>query len=381
MKNMKFLGIIFSGLLFIHSSCSTSNEDTGAQLMNEPLATDEVTLTDQQIKTLNITLGKIEKHELSSAVKVNGVLDVPPQNLVTISAPLGGFVKYTELLQGMKIRKGQVLAVMEHADYIQLQQDYLESKNQLEYLELEYKRQQELATENVNSAKVLQLAKSNYMSMKAKYEGLRSKLKLINITVSEIEDGEIKNSIYIVSPIAGYVTQVNVNIGMYVNPTDVMFVIVDTDHLHAEAQVFEKDLIKLKIGQQVLITLTNEATPRRANVYLIGKEISSERTVRVHCHLEKEDTDLIPGMYFSALIETGDHEVAALPESAVVSFEGREYLFTNNDKNTYRLVEIKTGVTAAGYTEVILPDHVDQTASFVTNGTYALISKLKNTDE
>lgn len=369
------------GILLILSSCSKSNDGETATQPEGNLQADEVTLTDEQTKVLNITLGKIEKRALSSTIKVNGMLDVPPQNLVTISAPLGGFIKHTELLQGMKVKKGQVIAVMEHADYIQLQQDYLDSKNQLEFLELEYKRQQELATENVNSAKALQLSKSTYLSMKAKTEGLRSKLKLINISPADIENGEIKNTVAIVAPITGFVMQVNVNIGMYVNPTDVMFKIVDTDHLHAEAQVFERDLTKLKVGQRVLINLTNETVPRIAKVYLIGKEISSERTVRVHCHLEKEDPNLIPGMYFSALIELGDTPLNTVPENAVVSFEGKDYLFTSSQKNTFRMVEIKTGLTESGYTEIMVPEGFDLASSIVTNGTYGLISKLKNAEE
>lgn len=378
---MKLIISVFLGFTIALTSCKKSNEVVTAQPESGSPVINEVLLTDEQVKTLDIMVGKIEKRELSNTVKVNGMLDVPPQNLVTISAPLGGFVKYTELLQGMKVTKGQVLAIMEHADYIQLQQDYLDSRNQLEFLELEYKRQQDLASENVNSAKTLQLTKSNYLSMKAKTEGLRSKLKLINISPAEIENGEIKNTISIIAPISGYVTQVNVNIGVYVNPTDVMFKIVDTDHLHAEAQVFEKDLGKLKIGQRVLITLTNEVKPRMAKVYLIGKEISSERTVRVHCHLDKEDPSLIPGMYFTAVIEVGDNSVNALPENAIVSFEGKDYIFISNSKNSFTMVEIQSGVTESGYTEIRLPEGFDAAASIVTNGTYALISKIMNAEE
>src|SRR5882672_6395875 len=69
--------------------------------------TNEVILTDEQVKATKVELGYLEKRQMSNTVKASGILDVPPQNLVTISAPLGGFVKHTELLQGMKVRKGQ----------------------------------------------------------------------------------------------------------------------------------------------------------------------------------------------------------------------------------------------------------------------------------
>lgn len=365
------------------SACSGSKSDLNdvPSSVEETESSNELVLTEDLVKKLNLEVGKIEKHTLGATVKVNGVLDVPPQNLVTISAPLGGFVKQTELLQGMKIKKGQVLALMEHPDYIQLQQDYLDAKDQLELLELDYKRQQELAAENVNSTKTLQQAKSNFNRTKVKAEGLKARLAMINITPSALESGTIKQTISITSPISGYVSQVNVNLGMYVSPTDVMFKIVDTDHLHAEVQVFEKDITKLKIGQHMRFTLVNESVERIADVYLIGKEISAERTVRVHCHLEEEDSTLIPGMYFSGVIEVGDKPVLAVKSDAIVNFDGKDYLFVLKAKNTFELVEIKAGVTDAGFTEVMLPEGFDVSASIVIQGTYTLISQLKNTEE
>lgn len=189
------------------------------------------------------------------------------------------------------------MKVLQNADYIQLQQDYVDNKSQLEFLEAEYKRQQELAKENVNSQKILLQSKTQYQSMLAKVSGLKSKLSLLGISSTQIESGNFQSTISLTAPISGYVTQVNVNIGMFVNPTDVMFKIVDTEHLHAELTVFEKDVPKLKIGQKVRFTLANETVERIATVYLIGREIGEDRTVRIHCHLDKEDGELLPGMY------------------------------------------------------------------------------------
>jgi cobalt-zinc-cadmium efflux system membrane fusion protein len=347
--------------------------------------TNEVRLSEEQFKTIGIQLGGIETRNLSGNIKAHGVLDVPPQNLVSISAPLGGFVKFTELLQGMRVKKGQVVVVLEHPDYIQLQQDYLDNKSQLEFLEQEYNRQLDLSKENVNALKSLQLAKSNYFGTKAKVEGLRAKLKLVNIDPAEIETGEIKNTISVVSPINGFVSQVNVNLGMHVNPTDIMFRIVDTEHVHAEAQVFEKDIPKLKIGQLARITLTNETKERLAKVYLIGKEITPERTIRVHCHLEGEDPNLIPNTYFSAVIETGSNSVFALPESAIVNFEGKHFVFVEKDatKHAYELLEITTGASDNGFVEITMAGNAleNYKNKIVTKGAFELLNVLKNVEE
>ncbi len=378
---MKKNFLCFSLIILALMGCSKKSEE-GA--VSDPITTlaNEVTVTDEQFKSLGIVIGKPEQRSMSGQINANGMLDVPPQNLVTVSAPLGGFVKKTEFLQGMKVSKGQTIVVMEHPDYIQLQEDYLTTKGQLEFLELEYKRQEELAKENVNAAKALQQAKSNYFGARARMQGLKAKLILSNINLAEIENGEIKSTISIPAPISGFVSQVNVNIGMHVSPTDIMFRIVDTDHLHAEAQVFEKDIPQLKIGQRVFVRLSNETQEREAKVFLIGKEITPERTVRVHCHLEKEDDSLIPGLFFSARIETNNKLVTTLPSEAVVAFENKNYVFVQSEQNPYKykMIAIDIGEDAKGFTEVMIPETI-KSAKIVLKGSYYLLGILKNTEE
>ena len=341
-----------------------------------------ITLSDEQFGAMAIKLGSVVTQSLRGSIKANGVLDVPPQNLVSISAPLGGFVKSTELLQGMHVSKNQVVVVLEHPDYIQLQQDYLDNKNQLEFQEQEYNRQLDLSKENVNAVKALQQSKATYFSTKAKVEGLKAKLKLVNINPGEIESGEIKSAVKVVSPISGFVSQVNVNIGMHVNPTDIMFRIVDTEHVHAEAQVFERDIPKLRVGQVAHIRLSNEDKERLATVFLIGKEITPERTVRVHCHLEGEDSNLIPGTYFSATIETGSDGSFALPSGAIVNFEAKHFVFIEKDasSHSYQLLEIKTGASNGDFTAVDTPlsEFKDK---IVIDGAFQLLNVLKNVEE
>lgn len=378
----KLNSIIFSLLIFLLMSCADKASDLPIESVSTSIP-DEVNLTEAQLKLIGLKLGKIESRTISATIKANGMLDVPPQNMVTVAAVLGGFVKQTDLLQGMQVKKGQVIAVMEDPAYIQMQQEYLESKSQLDFNEMEYRRQQELAKENINAQKTLQQAQSNFLSAKAKVAGLKSKLKMINIAVADLENGNIKSEVNIYAPISGYVTQVHVNLGMYVNPRDVMFKIVDTKHLHAEITVYEKDVLKIKIDQRVRFQLANETTERIARVYLVGKEISPDRTVRVHCHLEKEDTDLLPGMYLNALFETSVGNVPSLPEQAVINFEGADYVFItkNETDRIYKMIKVTKGVTESGYSEITLPQGIDPSSLIVTEGAYDLLAYLKNTEE
>jgi cobalt-zinc-cadmium efflux system membrane fusion protein len=384
MKNQitikKVIALLF--IAIIVTSCGSKKKEVREEVKIGNINT--VELSDAQFKTAIITIGKAEMKALSGAIKVNGILDVPPQNLVSVSAPMGGFVKSTELLQGVKVTKGEVIAVMQNSEYIQLQQDYVDFKSQLEYLQEEYKRQQELSKENVNSQKVLLQSKTQYESMLAKVGGLKSKLNLLGINTEQISSGNFQSTITLYAPINGYVTQVNVNIGKYVNPTDVMFKIVDTEHLHAELTVFEKDVRKLKIGMKVRFTLANETEERIATVYLIGREIGEDRTVRIHCHLDKEDTDLLPGMYLKAYVEAGTHDVAALPDKAILNFEGKDYIFVADTKKAghrFIMTEVTKGISELGYTEITFPKGITAETPIVINGAYDILAKIKNSEE
>jgi len=394
MKTHRLLYILIL-LFFGAGMVSCGNKKTAEETTDIPSDQHEdenlVQLTEAQSKTVGIMLGKIENKQISGTVKVNGVLDVPPQQLVSISVPLGGFVKNTSLLQGSRVKKGQIIATIENLDFIQIQQDYLEAKGQLELTEADYKRQQELAKENVNSQKTLQQSRTNFSTWQAKYNALREKLKVINVDIKSLEAGKVTSSINLYSPIGGYVTQVNVNIGKFVTPTDVIFEIVDTEHLHAELIVFEKDVLKLKIGQKVRFTLANETEERMATIYLIGREINKERTVQVHCHIDKEDTELLPGMYLSAHVETGGASVPALPDEAVVDYNGKKYIFiVSEEKNEqdkpqesaqhFKMLEIQTSNRELGFTEVNVPDSLSK-AEVVVKGAYSLLSKMKNSEE
>ncbi|RYZ25262.1 MAG: efflux RND transporter periplasmic adaptor subunit, partial [Chitinophagaceae bacterium] len=342
--------------LLIMASCNDKAKQEPKTESEAPEAESNIVeITPEQYKSAAIELSNIELKKLSGTTKVNGILDVPPQNLVSISTPFGGFVKSTDMLQGMKVRKGQVVAMMQNPDYVQPQQDYIDLKSQLNYLRQDYERQQELSKEQVNALKTLQKSKAEYESMRARVAGLKTKLQMMNVNIASLEKGNIQNAIPLYSPINGYVTEVKTNIGAYADAAAELFEIADTGHLHAELTVFEKDVPKLQIGQKVRFTLANETKERMATVDLIGKEISSERTVQIHCRLDKEDASLLPGMYLKALVESGTQEVPAVVSKAIVEFQGSKYIFVDEGKagnkgTKYKLVNVKVGVSELNYT-------------------------------
>ncbi len=383
---MKAIYIIIFFVVAALTACSSKLQEETAQ--EDSISDFAVILSSAQLEHIHLTTAKIENKKLGTSIEVNGLLDVPPQNLITVSALLGGFIKSTTMLQGIYVKKGEVIAQIQNPEFLTIQRDYLENKSRLNYLEQEYKRQEELSKENVAAAKIFQQATADYHSAVANNSALTEKLKMIGINPNGLNQNNIKSIVNIYSPTNGYVTVVNINIGSYVNPQDIICEIVDTEHLHAELTVFEKDITKVKVGQKVVFKIVNGSdTDLLAHVYLINHKISADRTVRVHAHIDKKDPALIPNMYLKAFIQVDEYQALAVPSKALVEFDGANFVFMESNSNAgnheYKAVQVKKGISEGGFTaiEFISEGNTFKDKNVVVDGSYDLLAKMRNVEE
>jgi cobalt-zinc-cadmium efflux system membrane fusion protein len=371
-----YLYILFSGLFLL--ACSNKNQSETA--VAETSVADTLVLTNEQFKNATLEVGQMLEVEMASLMKVNGKVDVPPQNMVSISVPLGGYLKTSKLLPGMHVNKGEIVAVMEDQQYIQLQQDFLMAKVKQLMLEKEFARQKELNASQATSDKMLQQTESDYKTQKILVSALAQKLQLAGINPNTLTENNISKSVNIYSPIDGYVTKVNVNIGKYISPTEIMFELVNPTDIHLALKIFEKDVSKLFIGQPLIAYTNNNANKKYdCEVLLIGKDLNSEGYTDVHCHFETYDKVLIPGTYMNAQIKVKNRKAITLPADAVVRFEGKHFVFKEVAKQKFVLEEVNIGDTENGVTEILLNEKVP--ANYVTKGAYTLLMMLKNEAE
>ncbi len=344
----------------------------------------QVQLTPQQLQQAGIETGTAQRRPMRGVLLVSGTVDVAPQGMVAGSFPLGGYVKSTQLLPGMPVRKGDVLAVLEDPQYIQLLQDYLTAKAKLQYAEAEFKRQETLQTGQAGSAKALQQAQADFTAQKVSVKALAEKLLLVGINPAALDENTLSRSVALRAPIGGFVSLVRVHTGQYVNPSDVLFELVNPAEVHLNLNVFEKDVPALRSGQRIeAFTNDRPGQVHAGKVFLVGRNINAERAVEVHCHFDRYDSGLLPGMFMNARVEITREDALAVPESAVVRWENRFFVFVEKSENgRFDMTEIQPGITEQGYMQISPVNGTDLSgARLALTNAYTLLMQLKNTAE
>ena len=340
-----------------------------------------ISVTTDQFKYSGMEIANPTQQDFQITVKTSGKIDVPPQNRAQITTFVGGNVKSTRLLVGDKVTKGEVLLTLENTDFLDIQKEYLDVAEQIKYLKSEYERQKTLFDEKITSQKNYLKAESEYLRAKGMYQSLKAKLKMLNINPSNVEQGKLTSVITIFSPISGDVVIMNANVGMYVAPSDVMLEIIQTDHLHLELNVFEKDILKVKQEQDINFTVpeaTNEVF--HAKVHLVGKSIEgNDRTINVHGHLDDNmKQKLITGMFVEAAIVVDSKKAMAIPTEALITESNKNFvLLLAEDKNNsyfFKKVPVKVGERSEKFVEILHGTQINSSSKILVKGVFDLVN-------
>ena len=364
------------GLLVFSFNCGDADKKEENSIQQD--SDNHITLSKEQFNQNNMTLGSLEEKSFPTVVKVNGMIDVPPENRAIINSIMGGYIKTTPLLIGDMVKKGQALVTIENPEFVTMQQEYLEIKEQLHYLKSEYDRQKTMFDENITSQKNYLKAESNFKTAQAKYNGLKKQLTMLNISPIIVESGNITSIITIYASISGSITKVNVSRGTYVSPGTSIMEIIDNDHIHLELSVFEKDIMKIK-KEQIIKFKTPEASQDTfdAKVYLVGTSIDENRTIKVHGHPLDESNRFLTGMFVNADIIIDTNTSKALPETAVVAVGENHYVLVLDEEVDdiyhFKQVEVSLGNRANGYHEILDNGLLKDTDKILTSGTFSLV--------
>ena len=372
---MKTYIITIFGLLLL-VSCNSDKKNQEKETVQKQENT--IQLSSEQIKNAGLVVGNPEERTVKGILQLQGTVTVPPKSVVSVSIPLGGYIKKTDLMAGMHVRKGQLLAVVEDMQYIQLQQDYLTAKEKFQLAKSEYDRQKELNAKKASSDKLYEQAATEMQTQRIYMASLAQKLSLLGINVKTLSASNISKTVSIVSPINAVVSKVNVNVGKYIAPTDMLFELMEMSDIVLVMNAFEKDIHLLSTGQTVsAFTNANPSKRFSAKIAYINRSLNDDRAAEVICKVNQYDNALIPGLFINAEAEFENEKAITVPEDAVVRWQGKFFVFALSGNNQYKMAAVEPGTTTDGFRQ-IKSSAIDKSSKIVIKNAYTLLMTFMN---
>lgn len=346
--------------------------------MEEQSASELLSISEQQFAASDFALGKVSLAKFEESLKVNGTVYLPESKQAIVSTLMPGTLGPIRLAPGQWVQKGQVLFRVTNPVLINLQQDFLIARENVELLREEYLRQQELAAANISLKKDLLAVQTNLRTTEVKVTALAQKLKLYGIDPEQLSVDSITASVPITAPISGYVADIYANEGMFLEPGVKALAIRNTNGIQLRLNLLEKDWAALKKGQLVQFSVPgNTGKTFRARIQTIQPMVDEQQMIPVYCTIEESaKKSLVSGMFVTAQIVTTGTESMALPEAAVVKLD-RQYfvlkLVTREaDQLQFEKIPIEERLRQQGMVQVENTNW-DRDDQFLVKGAYYLV--------
>ena len=367
----------------ILSSCGTNPKSTTTKEDSVDVASNIVQLTKEQASLAQLELAPIEQGKMKGMTHLNGVIDVPPTGIASVSIPMGGYIQDINLIPGTFVKKGQVLATVKDPAYVQLQENYLSTKAKLSYLQQDLDRQKTLLTREAVSKKSFQQIQADYNTNAIQLKALSEQLKLINIQPENLTTEKMSSLVQLVAPIAGYISKVNINRGKYVTPSDILLEIINPNDIHAAITIYEKDIANFKVGMKGTVTLTQDPAKKYpVSVLAVAHNINEDKTALLHCHFEKIPANVLPGMFLTADMVVETKDAVLIPIVSVQRFQGKDYIFIQSAENVFEVKEIQVIQSNATFVTVSNTDANTWIGKqIVVKNAFSLLGKLMNKSE
>lgn len=356
---------------------------------HEEVDYDHIPLTAKQVSTVDLKMGEAVEREMDATIEAKGSLVLRAQAMGDVASLMGGIVKSIFVKEGQLVHRGQVVATVENTDVVSLQREYYSAAKECELAKADLERQLLLSKQGAGVKRTLQQTRKDYQVAHANLLGIGRQLAQMGISTSAVAKGKFTTAFPLRAPISGVVSQLTASLGSYADMQTPLMKIRNTQAVECDLNVFEKDLAKVKVGNRVTFSLTNQPGVKLSGTVYGMNQYFNDGSKSVAVHVKMDDASLktsrinhiklFDGMYVSGQIATGSQRCLALPSEAIVSTDGKQYVFALNGepkKGEYSFSrhEVSTGVTDGGFTEVKLCDHLKAGKKIVTDNAFYLAS-------
>lgn len=380
--------IAWAGFAFLAKQ-SGSEAHAHEEHEHEEVAFDHIPLTAKQVSTVDLKMGEAVEREMDATIEAKGSLVLRAQAMGDVASLMGGIVKSIFVKEGQLVHRGQIVASVENTDVVSLQREYYSAAKECELAKADLERQLLLSKQGAGVKRTLQQTRKDYQVAHANLLGIGRQLAQMGISTSAVAKGKFTTAFPLRAPISGVVSQLTASLGSYADMQTPLMKIRNTQAVECDLNVFEKDLAKVKVGNRVTLSLTNQPGVKLSGTVYGMNQYFNDGSKSVAVHIKMDDSSLktsrinhiklFDGMYVSGQIATGSQRCLALPSEAIVSTDGKQYVFALNGepkKGEYSFSrhEVSTGVTSGGFTEVKLCDHLKAGKKIVTDNAFYLAS-------
>lgn len=391
------------------SGSSAPSKEAGEHAEGESVHENESTtsLTEAQFKQIGLTYTSVTQQVLSDGLVLNGQLTVPNDKKAFVTSVFGGVLQQLFVQQGDVVSKGQRIGVINNPDLIKTQEQLQLTHNQIKLAEVELLRQKELVEGNAAPLKRLQQVEMELANLRAQRNSLQKQL------IAGGGSTQMSSQVSIIAPMSGTISTIAAQIGSNINASSPILEIVNNESLHVDVYVYEKDLPKVRKGQLIRFSaVNNPELSYEARIDQIGQAFEAQtNAVAVHAQVLGDKTGLINGMQVQANLIVSDNKVNAVPNEAIVSAQGQDYIFILTDAHreeehhqsghegeehahshdekavtekatlVYERIPVIKGVSAHGYTAITPTKEIGANDKVVHKGAFFLLAKMTNSGE
>lgn len=372
---MQTLKYLIALLLIINIGCKNNVQDEQPIIESDPFL---LQLDASQERNAKISTGKLLSNAQAQTIRAYGKTFFPSESVITVTSPFGGAIRSIHVIQGQYVSQGQVVARLEDARFVDLQQDYLLTKSKLKLTQLDYERQRELNQAKASSDKVYQVAENEYRTQQILLKSLSEKLMLLGINPHNLNEKNITRTIAIRATSSGYITNVYANKGRYILPSESLVDILDQSKPYLKLKIYDKDVSNVRIGMKVIAFSSSDTSVKYpCQVLSILPQMQQDGSTEVLCSFIHLNKTLPQNLNLIADIEVSSNATNSLPESAVVDFEGKKFVFEKLEQGKYKMIPIQIGNSQHQQVEIVNHNELNG-KNIVMNGAYTLLMALKN---
>ena len=338
------------------------DDDKAAKHGDEPGDLGLVTLTPAQVATAKIALASLEQRAVTSEILATGEVTPPDDGVARLGAKLAGRVTRLSAGVGDRVKRGQVLGIVDSPELGRAKADYVAAVAAADVARATAERERALWEKQISSERDYRIAAAEATTTRADKEAAEVRLHTLGLSDAQLArltaDQHQGAAVALAAPIDGVVVERGVTLGQMIDPAVTTFVIMDLRQVWIQVDVYERDLAQIQVGGKVAALV--KAWPERVfvgTIAAIGAVVEARsRTIKVRVVVDNVDGALKPGMFATVKVagSTGEARDGLFVPAAAVQRDGAaSIVFVPIGDGQFQLRKIETGVRTAAWVEVL----------------------------